>query len=148
MRRAVRALENAATKSGDAKAAVKLGEMKVAYSEAKAGYEGERSVAASASQMLELEHEVRISFKGSAKLKLGQAVLGFEHVLRGSAIGRGLLKTGKVIANPKFVKGLMIAGAAVEGIAGWIDSNAETTTGKAANAALAAGGGALTRISH
>ena len=37
----------------------------------------------------------------------------------------------------------MIVGAALEGIAGWIDSNAETTGGRAANAALAAGGGAL-----
>lgn len=143
MRRGMRALENAATKSGSAKAAEKLVHVKAAYAEMEVAFKSERSAAAAASSLMETEHAARTAVRGMAKIKLGQAVLEFESMLQGSAIGRGVLSTGRAVANPKFVKGLTVLGVAMEGVAGWMDSNAESTGGKAANAALSAGGGAL-----
>lgn len=149
MRRGMRALDNAANKSGSAKAAAKLAELKVAYAEAEAVFRADRAAAGAAGSLLERASQARVAarglarLKGAAKLKLGESLLNFENTLRGSAIGRGLLTTGRVVSNPNFVRGLVILGAALEGVAGWIDSNAQTTGGRAANAALAAGGGAL-----
>ena len=148
MRREMKHLQYVATESGKsaankAKAAESLADLKAAYGGAEAEFKANRTAAAAASSLLQREHEARAALRGIAKIKLGEAVLRFERSLHTSAIGRALLRTGRVVTNPKFVKGLMIVGAALEGAAGWVDSNAQTVEGKAANAALAAGGGAL-----
>ena len=143
MNRAIRSLENAAAKSGSTKAARKLPELKATYAQAEAIFKSERGAAAQASRLLEVEHKARTSFRGLAEIRVGKAVLRFENALQGSEIGRGLLRTGRIVANPKFTNGLMVVGAVLEGVAGWVDSNAKTTRGKATNAVLAAGAGAL-----
>lgn len=149
MRRGMRSIENVATQTKSAKALAKLAEVKAAYAEAEAVFKADRAATAAASKLIETSRAAARAArgfawaKGAATAKVGAALTKFEQALEGSAMGRGVLQAGKFVTNPKVVKGLIIVGAAFEGIAGWIDSNAQTTGGKAANAVLAAGGGAL-----
>ena len=111
MRRAMRALDNAATKSGNAKAAAKLAELKVVYAEAEAAFKADRAAAGAAGSLLQRAHEARVAargfskLKGATKLKLGESLLTFERFLRGSAIGRGLLRAGRSRFKSQFRQG-------------------------------------------
>lgn len=58
--------------------------------------------------------------------------------------GRCPSTAGRIAASKAFVRGLVVVGAALEGIAAYEESTAQTQAGKVANAALGAGGGALT----
>lgn len=80
---------------------------------------------------------------GKAGLRVGQYASSFAKVLEGSKIGQGFLKVGKVAAHPAVARALIVIGAAVDGVTGYLDSPAQTQAGKIANGALGAGSGAL-----
>jgi hypothetical protein len=143
MRRAIKALENAVIKSGKTSAEPKLQQLEAAYAKAEEVFKTEQGVVARASKLLETEHNFRTGFLAGTTAKVGDAMLRFEHALQGSSIARGLSRTNRIILNPKFSGGLQIAGAAIEAVEGWQDSNAETSSGKAINATLSAEGSLL-----
>lgn len=76
--------------------------------------------------------------------RVGQAAASFTAVLSGSRVGGVLLTAGRIAASKAFVRGLVVVGAELERIAAYEESTAQTQAGKVANAALGAGGGALT----
>ncbi len=145
MHRRIFALQNAATKGGDAglQAAAVLGRASRAYDSAYLAFEKERPAVNAARVFLEESKVARAGLRGAAAVKLGQTAVKFETALRESTIGAKLLTVGKITASKTFVRSLVVVGAAMEGIASYADSTADTTTGKVANAALGAGAGAL-----
>ena len=152
MGRALRALENTAKQGGrkGAKAAQALTKARSAFNAAQAEFEAERFAVNAANELLQETTELRRSLKGKVllelgkKLKVGEAAIKLEKALNASRVGRGLLKTGKLISSKPFVRGLIIVGAAVEAVESYIDSPAQTTGGRVVNATLGAGAGVLT----
>jgi len=143
MQQGLTKLENAAKNGGGPQAAAKLAEAKKAYDGAKAAYDAERPAVAAANAFLKEHALAGEAAKHGKTLKIGEAAARFEHALASSRIGKGLLTTGRIVANPAMVRGLQVFGGLVEGFAGYVDSNNKTTGGKLANGALAGGGGAL-----
>lgn len=143
MRRGIKALAATVANGGSAKAAAKLAEARAALEAATEAYSAEKASVANANRFVSEFKQGAANLKGAAAARLGQAAASLEAALQGSRIGRGLLSTGKLLSSPAFVRGLMVVGAALEGVAGYVDSPATTTGGKVANAALGAGGGAL-----
>ncbi len=136
-------LENAVANGAGPKAATKLAEAKKAYDAAKVAQDANKPAAAAANALVQ-EHALAKNIPGHArKVSIGQKAMAFEKALAGSSMGRGLMATGRVVSSPAMVKGLTVVGAGLEAYGGFIDSNAKTTGGKALNAALAGGGGAL-----
>src|SRR5260370_10884224 len=111
---------------------------------AQAELEAERFAVNAANELPQETKELRRSLKGKVllelgkKLKVGEAAIKLEKALNASRVGRGLLKTGKLISSKPFVRGLIIVGAAVEAVESYIDSPAQTTGGRVANATLGA----------
>jgi hypothetical protein len=143
MRRGIAGLERAAANGGNARVVAKLKEAKAAYAAAMADFQAERANVAVSSRFVAEYSRSAGSAKGAALAKLGRQSFALEETLQASRMGRGLLATGKVIANPHLIHGLMVVGAALDGINGYAESTATTTTGKVANGALAAGSSAL-----
>jgi hypothetical protein len=152
MRRALRALENVAKDGGrkGAKARQALIKANEAFRAAQTEFEAEGRAAKAANEVLQETTLLRRSLKGRAiakignTLKVGEAAIKLEKALNASRAGRLLLKTGRVISSKAFVRGLIVVGAAVEAVESYVDSPAQTTGGRVANAALGAGAGALT----
>src|SRR5262249_26085684 len=152
MARGIRALENVAKQGGQkgAKAAKALIKARSAFKAAQTEFEAERRAANAASEVLHETTLLRRSLKGRAlakignTLKIGEAAIKLEKALDASRVGRALLKTGRIVSSKNFVRGLIVVGAAVEAVESYIDSPAQTTGGRVANAALGAGAGALT----
>jgi hypothetical protein len=145
MRQGIAKLQNVAKQGGarGAKAAESLPKAQEAYKLANLAFEKERPTVNAARGLLKEAQAVRAGVRGAAAAKVGQAVVKLEAALRGSAVGEKLLAVGSITTSKPFVRGLVVVGAAAEGVASYIDSTAETTTGKVANAALGAGSGAL-----
>jgi hypothetical protein len=146
MHKRIFALENVAKQGGEvgARAAAGLPRAQNAYKLASAAFEKERPAVNAARVFLqESNAAAQAGLRGAAIAKAGQAAVKLETALRASVIGEKLLTVGKITASKPFVRGLVVVGAAMEGVASYVDSTAETKTGKAANAALGAGSGAL-----
>jgi hypothetical protein len=116
---------------------------------AHAAFEKERLVVRTASVFLQEGKAAQAGLEGAAVIrgaaaaKIGKAAVRLETELRESSLGSKLLIIGKITASKPFVRGLVVFGAAVEGVASYVDSTAEIPAGKVANAALGAGAGAL-----
>jgi hypothetical protein len=153
MRRGIQAIENAAKQGGrvGAKARLALQEARAAYAAAEAAYEREKDAVRAANALLREAKAVEASLRGrglqqlsyAAKLRLGQAALKLETALSTSRVGGMLLKVGRITSSKPFVRGLVVVGAALEGLSSYLDSTAQTTGGKVVNTALGAGSGAL-----
>jgi hypothetical protein len=149
MHRAVLKLQNAAKQGGNvgAKAKQALTAAEEAYRAANIAFEQERTAVNAARVFIQESKAAQTGFRATvqaaASAKLGQAALRLEAALRSSAVGSKLLTVGKITASKPFVRGLVVVGAAMEGVSSYADSTAETTAGKVANAALGAGSGAL-----
>jgi hypothetical protein len=138
MKRGVAALENAAKQGGQvgAKAMARLSKAKQALALAEEEYWFERGLLGAATTVIHEYKVAQSAVKGAALVKLGQAAARLEPALRASRVGRVLLTTGKVTSSKLFVKGLVVIGAGLEGVASYTDSTAETQTGKVVNAVL------------
>lgn len=148
MSRGISKLERMAKQGGKVgeSARQKLTEAKEAYKAAAAAFKEERA-AVRAANVVVLEYKaVQSGLKGTALVKLGAAAAELETALHGSRVGRMLMTTGRVVASKPFTRGLIVIGAGLEAVAGYVDSSAQTTVGKGVNAALGGAGGALTMI--
>ncbi len=137
MRRGCHALEQQSRGARKIPAQLKaqIDEGRAVLTKAEEAFAAERPAVNEASQLLRsMSH---------SKLRIGEYALKFEKALEHSAIGRQLLKGGKIITSEAFVHGLMVIGAAMEGVTAYMNSPTQTQGGKVAHAALAAGGGAL-----
>jgi hypothetical protein len=121
-----------------------LRKAKAALASAQEAFAVERSAVREAERFAAEYKALKSTVTGAAKLRLAQAAARLATALDGSRIGKALLKTGRFTASPAFVRGLVVVGAAFEGIASYADSTAKTAVGKGVNAALGAGSGALT----
>lgn len=148
MKRTVNTLERMATQGGQVgeKARASLDDAKAAYESAKSLYADEKLARAAANEFVALSKSVESTSKGVAMIKLGRAATGLETALSGSKLGRGLMATGRITASQGFARGLVVAGAVLEGVVSYTDSPAQTVAGKVSNAALGAGGGALVMV--
>jgi hypothetical protein len=148
MHRRIFSLQNVAKQGGEigAKASRALPRAEEAYKLANLAFERERQAVNTARTLLQETRAARSGFRGMAAVNIGKTALKLEAALESSVVGSKLLKVGKITASKPFVRGLIVVGAAAEGVASYKDSTAETTTGKAANAALGAGAGALVML--
>ena len=121
----------------------KLKQVKEALAAAEEAFAAERPAVRAANEFASKYKAFKSTAMGGAKLGIGQAAARLEIALRTSCVGRELLRSGRIVTSKAFVRGLVIVGSALEGIASYLDSTAKTTTGKGVNAALGAGSGAL-----
>ncbi|MDH4135459.1 MAG: RHS repeat-associated core domain-containing protein [Anaerolineae bacterium] len=146
MRRKIKALENLINKSGRASAVGKLERARKAFEVAKKAFESERGLLRAANEFVKAHRAVMGSSllsKAKATFNLGKAARVLQSALESSRIGRGLLATGRVVSSKAFGGAVIAVGALVEAVGGYLESPAQTTTGKITNAVLAGGGGAL-----
>jgi hypothetical protein len=148
MSRGLGQIERVAMEGGarGAKARAQLSEARAAFRTAESTFVAERDSVAAAHKVLHEFKLIQDGAQGKALVKLGQSATELESALGASRVGSALLKVGRVTSSKAFINGLIVVGAACEGIASFTDSTAQTTTGKAANAALGAGAGALTMM--
>jgi hypothetical protein len=148
MHRTIGALEHAAKQGGrvGAKAAMELQKARIAYAVATAEFASERAKVQAAQGVLGEYKAAQSGFRGWAGARAGEAAMRLEAALSSSRIGSKLLTAGRIVSSKTFVNSLVYVGAALEGVASYADSVAETQAGKIANAALGAGSGALTML--
>jgi hypothetical protein len=146
MTRGVAVLARVAKQGGGvgAKATAELAKARSALTAARGAFTSERSAVAGAEKLLRAAAACRGTAQGLMVQRIGQLAATFTMVLSRSRVGGMLLTAGRISASKPFVRGLVVVGAALEGIAAYQESTAQTQTGKLANAALGAGGGALT----
>ena len=143
MRRGVESLERAVSNGAGAKATAKLLDARTACANAHKAFLAEKDSVAKAGRFMAKYHAASAGPKGAALAAVGKAAARLESALEGSQIGRGLLSTGKLVTSEPFMQGLKVVAMALDGIDGYAESTATTTTGKVANGALAAGSTAL-----
>jgi hypothetical protein len=146
MARGITALENVAKEGGvrAAKAAEKLAKARQAYQAALAEFNAERKAVNAARELVQNSKLAQSALKGELMMRFGNAAVRLEIALQSSRLGRALLPIGRIVSSKAFVRGLVVVGAALEGISSYTDSTAQTTAGKVTNSILGAGGGALT----
>jgi hypothetical protein len=148
MARGVATLERVAKQGGavGTRAAAQLTKARAALAAAQAAFNTERPAVGIAEKLLRAAAACRGTTQGQLVQRVGQLAAKFTTVLAGSRVGNALLTAGRISASKAFVRGLVVVGAALEGIAAYEESTAKTQSGKVANAALGAGGGALTMV--
>jgi hypothetical protein len=146
MARGVVVLERLAKQGGaaGAKAAAQLPKARSALTAARGAFTSERAAVAGAEKLLRAAAACRGTAQGLLVQRIGQLAATFTMALSRSRLGAALLTTGRIAASKAFVRGLIVVGAALEGIAAYEESTAQTQAGRLTNAALGAGGGALT----
>lgn len=146
MARGVAALEQVAKQGGlvGVKATAQLTKAGAALFAAQTAFNQERRAVGAAEKLLRTAAALRGSTQAFVVQRIGQLAANFTVALSSSRVGSVLLKAGRITASKAFVRGLVVVGAALEGIAAYEESTAQTQAGKVANAALGAGGGALT----
>jgi hypothetical protein len=143
MNKTIDTLQRVMNNGGGDKIAANLAKLQEAHAVAKTAFDEERAVVASASAFVQANASAGTGMAAKASLALGNAAKALEAALASSKMGRGVLKTGKVVSHPAFARSLQVFGSLMSGIHGWADSNATTTGGRAANAAIDGAGGAL-----
>jgi hypothetical protein len=148
MARGVAVIERLAKQGGaaGANAVAQLTKARSALTAAREAFASERRSVAVAEQLLRGAAASRGTSQGILVLQIGQLSAKFTAVLSGSRVGAALLTAGRISASKPFVRGLIVVGAALEGVAAYKESTAQTQGGKLTNAALGAGGGALTMV--
>lgn len=148
MARGIAKLENVAKEGGarGAKASQQLSRARAAFQAAQSEFEVERPAVNAARKVLGEYRAVQRGAQGEALLKLGEAASRLETALSTSRVGSKLLTVGRITVSKNFVRGLIVVGAACEAVSSYTDSTARTFGGKAANAVLGAGSGALTML--
>ena len=80
---------------------------------------------------------------GVVATKTAEVASKFSKLAETSKLGQGFMKVGRAAAHPMVAKSLLVVGAAIDGVNGYLESPAKTQGGKIANGVLSAGGGAL-----
>lgn len=150
MARGIAKLENVAKEGGarGAKASQQLSRARTAFRAAQSEFEAERPAVNAAQELLRESKVLSRGAQGEALLKLGEAAGRLEAALNTSRVGSKLLTVGRITTSKNFTHGLVVVGAACEGVSSYADSTARTFGGKAANAVLGAGSGALTMLAN
>jgi hypothetical protein len=145
MARTIHKLENVAKQGGNVglKGAAALERARSAFAAATAEFNLERTKVQAANKVLQEYKAAQSLPKGWAAVRAGQAAGKLEAALSSSRVGGKLLTAGRIVSSKGFTRGLVVVGAAAEGVASYADSTAQTKAGKSANAALGAGLGAL-----
>jgi hypothetical protein len=145
MRNALAALEHVATEGGarGTKARAALPRVRHAFAVAHAEFLKERIAVARASSIAQAARAAQGGSKAIIATKLSHAAADFESALGSSRMGRTLIKTGRIVTSETFVNGLVLLGAACEGVASYADLTTSPVAGKVAQAALGAASAAL-----
>lgn len=152
MRVALMKLERiAATQGGKAgeRALKALPEARAAYETAMAAFEQEKPAVRAANQFLREWGAIKEgagTIKGAMMARMATKANNLRKAFNGTRMGRTLLQTGKIVIHPAFQKATLVVGVALAGVIAYIDSPAQTQTGKVSNAALGAGTGAMTMM--
>ena len=145
MRKGVAVIERVAKQGGKVgpKAAAQLTKARSALTAAQKAFASERPAVAEAEKLLRTAAACRGTTQGVLVQKIGQLTVKFTAALSQSPVGRALLVTNRVVLSKPVVNGLLVVGAALDAIAAYQQSPAQTQAGRLTNAALAAGFGVL-----
>ena len=125
------------------KAAAQLTKARSALTAAQKAFAIERPAVAEAEKLLRTAAACRGTTEGVLVQKIGQLTVKFTAALSQSRVGRSLLVTNRVLLSKPVVNGLLVVGAALDAIAAYQQSPAQTQAGRLTNAALAAGFGVM-----